>query len=580
MKRAHVEQLRLRRGLLTTENIPEAESLGEGDPGSSSLSFGGDFIPSEAIQELTFTERMEGNHIIKSSTAVVAPPTEARWDYHAETELKGPKGLIQKGICAKAEGQQDGSWKFSFQGALWEFGRTSVKNIEIFGMSNREILYWFPQLTGVVRGVDVPGLTLDEELRAFLYAVPLKGLTAKGERKFFFVNDFGVTSGEKDDVFNPILIDSNMVKTEPAWEADVPKAWGVVFARNLIEAESLALSRAQFTADLISFGLRSGISHFDTRFESIPLEWDVDIGRSRITLHPWILILDQKNTKGWIRTVPLVDRDIEIDFEDGYERISFFAERFVEATEAGDFIDQTGKRTLSDRERKLSSGIQRCLRWLRIALNEDSVGDQFIATWIALESVLNAIDYPGVFEGKRKPMKERIKQSIRALKLPKQSGYSLVVSEQMIENRLWQSQWPLRTKLALFAKAFGISLRPNDSNLVGELARMRSKVLHAGGNDPSVSWEQIKSLQYLVDRLVVAASINGYEDVEEQTRHQLQFGEIGPEGGAAPLSLNGRDVPYTLRIVRDKGGNFVEEFIIEGKIHNRRNSELTFAEKQ
>ena len=74
---------------------------------------------------------------------------------------------MQKGICAKARGQQNGSWEFSFEGALWEFERTSVKNIEIFGMSNLEIAYWFPQLTGLVRGVEVPGLTLDNELIPF-----------------------------------------------------------------------------------------------------------------------------------------------------------------------------------------------------------------------------------------------------------------------------------------------------------------------------------------------------------------------------------------------------------------------------
>ena len=565
---------------MTTEKPSEADRPVGEDLGSSTLSFGDDFIPGDAIQELTFDERLEGNHIVKSSKAVVVPPKEARWDYHAETELQGPKGLMQKGICAKARAQQNGSWEFSFEGTLWEFERTSVKNIEIFGMSNLEIAYWFPQLTGLVRGVEVPGLTLDNDLRPFLYAVPLKGLTAKGKKKFFFTKDFGVTSGEKDDVFNPILADSNIGKTEPAWAADVPKAWGAVFARDLIEAESLALSRARFTADLISFGLRSGISHFDTRSESIPLEWDVDIGRSRIILEPWILLLDQKNTKGWIRTVPLIDRDIEVDLEDGYERISFFAEHFLEASEAGDFIDQTGKRTLSDRERKLSAGIQRSLRWLGIAFNEESIGDQFIATWIALESVLNAVDYPGVFAGKRKSMRNKIKQAIKELQLPKESGHSLVVSQNMIANRLLQAQWPLRTKLALFTKACGVSLRPGDTDLVGELARRRSKVLHAERNDPSVSWQQIRCLQYLVERLVVAASVYGYEDIEERSRHHLEFGEIGPEGGAAPLSLNGRDVPYTLRIVRDKEGVLVEEFVIEGKIYNRRNSDVSFANDQ
>ena len=32
----------------------------------------------------------------------------------------------------------------------------------------------------------MPGLVLDEDLRPFLYSVPLKGLTAKGKVKSFF----------------------------------------------------------------------------------------------------------------------------------------------------------------------------------------------------------------------------------------------------------------------------------------------------------------------------------------------------------------------------------------------------------
>ena len=541
---------------------------------SSSLSFGADVIRGDAIKELTFTEQMQGNLALKTSTAVVVPPLESRWDYHADTELQGPKGLMQKGKCFKAEQKRDGTLEFSFWGVLSEFEQAKLKNIEIFGMSDPEILYWFTQLTGLVRGVEMPGLTLEKELRPFQYAVPLRGLTANGKKESFFIRDFGIVSGDADDVFNPILADSNIGKGKPEWKADVPKACGVVFANDPIEAESLALGRARFTADLINFGLRCGISHYDTRYESIPLDWDIEIGRSRITLEPWILILDQRYAKGWIRTIPLIDRDIDIDLEDGYDRISFFAERFLEASEAGDLIDQTGERTLSKRERNLSAGIQRSLRWLGIAFNEESIGDQFIATWIALEAILNAIDYPGVFEGNRESVRNNIKQAIRALRLPKQGGHSLTISENMIENRLFQSQWPLRTKLSLFAQSCGVSLRPGDSELVGELARLRSKELHAEGNDILVSWWQIRRLQYLVERLVIAASVHGYEDIEESSRHQLKFGEIGPEGGAAPLSLNGRDVSYTLRIDRDKDGVHVTEFIIEGKIYNSSNSDV------
>ena len=306
------------------------------------------------------------DHVVKSSSATVTLPEEPRWDYHAETELQAPKDLSHKGICVKAVWEEDGSLSFSFEGTLWEFERSSVRNIEIFGMSNLEIAYWFPQLTGLVRGVEIPGLTLDEKLRPFLYAVPLKGLTATGTKKSFFVRDFGITSGEYDTVFHPLLVDSNIGKTEPVWSSDVPRAWGVVFAHNLLEAEGFATNRPRFTADLISFGLRTGVSHFDTRYESEPLEWDIDAGRSRVTLEPWIMLLDQKNTQGWIRTIPLVDLDVPIDLETGYKRISFFAEHFLDASEAGDYIDQTNERILSGRERRLSAGIQRCLRWLDV----------------------------------------------------------------------------------------------------------------------------------------------------------------------------------------------------------------------
>ena len=565
---------------MTTDKTPEAESTSEGAVVLSELCFGADCFSGEAIQEQTFSERLEGNHIVKSSSAVVVPPAEIRWDYHSEAELQGPKGLNQRGVCVRAAWRDDGSMEFSIEGAIWALDRASVKNIEIFGMSNAEIAYWFPQLTGLVRGVEVPGLTVDSELRPFLYAVPLEGLTAKGDRKFYFIRDFGITSGDADDVFNPLLANSGIGKAESVWQPEVPKAWGVVFARDFIEAEGLALGRAQFTADLISFSLRTGMSHFDTRYESEPLEWDVDLGRSRVTLEPWILILDQNNTKGWIRTLPLIDQDTKVDLDDVYDRISFFAEHFLEASEAGDFVDQTEQRSLTDRERKLSAGIQRSLRWLGIASNEEGISDQFIATWISLESILNAIDYPGVYSGARESVGDTIKEAIAALQLPRQVTQPLMISKEMISGRVLQNQWPPRTKLELFAKACGVHLKPDDSELVRDLGRLRNEVFHDGRNDPSVSSQQLRQLQYLVERLVSAASVYGYEDIEEQNRYQLQYGEIGPEGGGAPLSLDGRDVPYVFRVVKDQEGRLVQEFVIEGKIYNELNSDVSFTKEQ
>ena len=288
----------------------------------------------------------------------------------------------------------------------------------------------------------------------------------------------------------------------------------------------------------------------------------------------------QKNTKGWIRTLPLIDQDTKVDLDDVYDRISFFAEHFLEASEAGDFVDQTEQRSLTDRERKLSAGIQRSLRWLGIASSEEGISDQFIATWISLESVLNAIDYPGVFNGARESVGDTVREAIAALRLPRQATQPLMISEEMIAGRVLQNQWPPRTKLELFAKACGVHLRPGDSELVRDLGRLRNEVFHHGRDDPSVSSQQLRRLQYLVERLVSAASVYGYEDIEEQNRYQLQFGEIGPEGGGAALSLDGRDVPYVFRVVKDQAGRLVQEFIIEGKVYNELNSDVSFTKEQ
>ena len=564
---------------MNSDNTPKAEPSASGIVAQSGLCFGSDCFPSEAIQKWQFEERLEGNQIVKTSSAVVVPPEDARWDYHAETLLRGPKELVHGGICVNAKWHHTGYVEFSFEGFAWEFDRSIIRAIETFGMSDLENAYWLPMLTGLVRGVEMPGLALDEELRPFLYAVPLKGLVSQGNVKSFMAGDFGVTSGEDDNLFNPLLSKTKLGTTESVWQASVPKAWGVVLARSLQEAEGLALDRARFTADLINFSLSAGISHFETRYESNPLDWNANVGRSVVSLEPWIILREAKVTKGWIRPIPLIDREGAASLEDGHERIQLFAECFRKASQAGDIEEQTGKRTLSKREQSLSVGVQRSLRWLGVAAREESVSDKFIAAWISLEAILNAIDYPGVFEGERKSVGDSIRDAINGLGLPGHTDQSLIISKDMVEGRVLRNDWPPRTKLRLFARAFGVQLKSGDSELVRDLGRLRNEVLHAGKNALPVSNEQLRRLQYLVERLVVAASVHGYEDLEEQSRHQLQFGEIGPMGGAAPLSLDGRDVSYTLRIVQDEEGLQIEEFVIEGKIYNEKNADISFAKE-
>lgn len=537
------------------------------------LCFGDDCLTDSTISCADISFYKEENVLFSEATVRGDPPEDLRWDYRATTTLYEKEELIRTGLCIKATEEAGESIVFTLRDSLWEMEQTTVKNIEIFGMSQDEVRYWFLRLVG--QDVNISGSIPDDELRPFMYAVPLKGLQAIGEPKSFFIGDFGVASGEYENVFAPILAQSNYKTITSVWDDEVPKAWGTVYARDMLEAEALALTRAKFTADLIGFALRTGVSHFESRYEIEPLSWDAEVGRVLVSLHPFIIIRETKEAKGWIRSIPLVDRQKEIDIGDCFDRITYFAERFVDASQAGDFFDQVRRRPLGKRERKLSTAIQRSLRWQAIASDEDDLCDCFIATWIALEAILDAVEYPGVFKGDRRSLRSPIEQKIEELSIPDKPDEQLTISKEMLKGRIFQGQWPMPKKLGLFATAFGVELRPEDFKLVRNLAKVRGAVFHTGNDNPDLNGEQLQQLRYLIERLVVAASIFGYEDIEDD-RHQLRFGPIGPEGGAAPLFLNGREVPYEFRIFNGSEKNHAWEFIVEGKIYNEKNADLGF----
>lgn len=205
---------------------------------------------------------------------------------------------------------------------------------------------------------------------------------------------------------------------------------------------------------------------------------------------------------------------------------------------------------------------------------EEGIADRFIATWISLESVLNCIEYPGVFAGKRSSVKSTIQNLIAELNLPVRSSDPLEVSDDLIRSRVFQAEWPLRNKLDMFASSCGIQLHSGDSQLVRDLARLRGQVFHMGRTDPVISSEQIRRLEYLIERLIVAVSEHGYEDLEEESRPRLTFGKIGEQGGAAPLFLDGREVPYRFVVMHDRDGQQITEFVIEGKVYSERNASI------
>lgn len=542
----------------------------ESDLEQSRMCFGNDCFPNGSLLNVRLSQSLKGKQIVQNIYATVAPPDGFVWDYHADMSLYKSDSIVHRGVCLKSERVSNGSIRFDSQDFGWEYEQLLVNKIQFFAMSELETAYWLHMLIDIAKEVEIPGYEPDRELRPFVYTVPLKGLMPNGQAISFFKGDSGLASGSYDDLFGPLLTKSELTKDEKVWAEDSPKTWGVVIANDHLEAERIALDRAQLTADVVNLALRTGVSHFKTRYEDILLEWNAEIGRSHVSLHPWVCLLEVNTNKGWVRTVPLVDRESQVNLEEGYERIKLFIEKISDVFQAGDIEDQTGQRELSDREQKLISGIQRSLRWLSVASNEIRKEDQFIATWISLESLLNSIEYPGVFNGKRKKYRSEIKRAIDELSLPKNPEEELSLSEELIKNRVFQNEWPLRTKLVLFAKSFGIQLNTDDSSLVGELQLLRSRILHGGMNDNLNVNGQLRRLQYLVERLILAASICGYEDLEEDSPLQLQRGEIGPQGGAMPLFIDNKRVPYSLRITEDKDGRQTLEFIVYGKIYRRR----------
>ena len=179
------------------------------------------------------------------------------------------------------------------------------------------------------------------------------------------------------------------------------------------------------------------------------------------------------------------------------------------------------------------------------------------------------MEYPRVFGGDRRKVRSQIEDAIDSISLPKQSDELLGITQDMIKGRALSGHWPVRKKLEIFANSFGIKLEPIDTKVVGDLQRMRSQALHSGQYDCPISRGELIQLQYLVERLVAAATVGGYEDIEDDETPKFSFGIVGPMGGARPLFIDDRRVPYTMRFRRNEEGQLEQEYLVEGKIHIR-----------
>ena len=276
------------------------------------------------------------------ASVTLNPPFDGRWDYHAETRLYEDGNLIITGICSGASHGSEGRLHLTIWGPVWYLERTTLRNLGTFGMSNKENFYWAAKLTSPVTGAVGPvveGLELDTTLRPFMFAVPLQNLksSAKG---ILLTADTGIASHEYENVFRTILTQFKEIEGVLAWSDENPKIFGTVFAENLLQADQTARDRAELMIGIINLALTTGMSHFDTRYRGELIDFNAETSLTPVSLHPWIIIRETSQVKGWIREIPTAKLESETNLGDSLDRIRFFLLKFDRASESGDVHNQ------------------------------------------------------------------------------------------------------------------------------------------------------------------------------------------------------------------------------------------------
>ena len=422
-----------------------------------SLQIGSRVIPADHIQSARISFQISQFEESRSAAVVLAASTDARWNYHSEVKLYECGEVILTGTCTEARPDDQGNLQITLHGPFWKLERSRLGSFETFGMSRKESVYWMLKLSPPDRDPVFRGLELDTSARPFFYAIPIRGLPnfSKG---LILAGDTGITSKGNDNVFNSILEGAESIQEEEAWNQDCPRVFGVVIARDPVEAERLASERAKSLVGIINFGMTTGMSHFDTRYNSEPLSYSADDSFTPISRHPWIAISEVAEPKGWVRNTLPATLEPDNDSETSVRRIEFFLSKFFNAGQPGDIFDQTGQRRFPEREEKLLTRTKRAIHWLNLANDGGDIRDRFAAIWTSLEAILNSINYPGVFEGERAAAKREIRKGIEQIPLPDKTHTLLSITTDMLLNRVLQNDWSLNRKLPIFANAFGITL--------------------------------------------------------------------------------------------------------------------------
>ena len=318
--------------------------------------------------------------------------------------------------------------------------------------------------------------------------------------------------------------------------------------------------------------------------DSERLDWDAVLSKSTVSIRPWLLLFEEKTLKGWVRPIPLTFTDANPELGAARGRVQTFFDRFQRIAKEGDTTDrpQSGLRT--DRERRIAKAVQTAVHWLSEAARRSDEEYQLLPVWTALEAVLGAIKYPPVFGSGRGNVKRVLLAAIARIE-EEEEGESDVprLSKELLRNRLLDNTWPVRTRLESFAKEFGIRLHKGDTKLVRRLSRARGQAVHTGDNATDDLSCEVAQLKYLVERLIMGASVCGivrhtWEDeagAMNPLHENLKIGTLGEllvqlrllqydVQAAAPLKDSGNDlIAVKGRVIRaiqvkttSEGGKF------------------------
>ena len=362
-----------------------------------------------AILDLRYIEEEDRTSRRRRATGIVLPDPDQRWSYHHSLEIFDHNKLIDRGLCTRATWDEKGRLQIRWDDFAWDFDLINVRYLAMLNMADAiEQAYWGMCLIQHGKSPNMHGYVPDKSRRVFQYAVPLAGLSNKNEKRLVGHTDFGITCSDAGDPINRQMERLTREADGTAWGLSVPKVYGAVAARSPIEAERYALRRAQFAADVLTFALHAGASHFDTLHDSRSLDWSGKGSRTTVSTQPWILLVEQSTLKGWLRTTPLTFTDKKVELGTVSKRARTFLDGFRRVAETGDGTDQAEPGARGSRERRIARAVQTAIHWLAVAARMPEEEYRLIPIWTALEAVISAIEYPPVFGNRRKHIRRAL----------------------------------------------------------------------------------------------------------------------------------------------------------------------------